>query len=327
LSAKLFIAFLLMIFSFPAFAGTDMKCPTAPTTQWRDALDEADLQKYVRKRHDGNWSSYIAKWERQIDTARDVLSRKKALVIRIDKLRLPLRGAELSRYIVGMEQRVETAYCLAEREHRAETKREIGNLGSAELAKRSIAGKQIANKVGCQKCHGDWGISLKADIPNIAGQKLGYLANQLRAFQKNKSINTHSFGSSMRNEKIMLQRAKLLTPDNKLNVAVYYASLKCQNGNNKAPASNQPESAKVCVACHGNNGNSISRMVPRLAGQKKDYLENELRSFRMTKGNPRSFSFNNKRYHQLMSAIAAPLTNMEMKELAVWFSLQSCEDQ
>jgi cytochrome c553 len=326
LSAKLITALLLMVFSFPAFAGTTMECPIAPTTAWRTALDEADLQKYVNKRHDGNWSSYIAKWERQIDTARDVLSRKKALIIRIDKIRMPLRGEELVQYIVGMEQRVETAYCLAEKARTTKIIRKIENIAPAELAKRSIAGKQIAKQTGCHKCHGIQGISDKPDIPNIAGQRLGYLANQLRAFQKNKSIDTHLFGSSMRSEKVMLAKAKLLTSDNKLNVAVYYASLKCQGGDrNGAQASDQTESAKVCVACHGYNGKSISRMVPRLAGQKKIYLMNELRSFRMTRGNPRSFRFNNRRYHQLMSAIAAPLTNAEMKELAVWFSAQTCE--
>ncbi|MBT3700922.1 MAG: c-type cytochrome [Alphaproteobacteria bacterium] len=324
--AKLITAFLLMVFSFPAFAATELKCPVAPTTPWRTALNEADLKKYVNRRHDGNWSSYIAKWERQIDTARDVLGRKKALIIRIDKSRLPLRGDELAIYITGMEQRVETAYCLAERKRMAENIREIEKLGPAELAKRSVAGKRTAIQAGCQNCHGDQGVSNKPEIPNIGGQRLGYLANQLRAFQKDKSINTHLFGSSMRSEKIMLQSAKNLTPKNKLDIAAYYASLNCGGENNKGTsAPDQPESAKVCIACHGNNGNSISQMVPRLAGQKKVYLVNELRSFRMTKGNSSSFRFNNRRHHQLMSAIAGPLTNVEMRELAVWFSSQTCE--
>jgi len=41
------------------------------------------------------------------------------------------------------------------------------------------AGKSIA----CQACHGGDGISIAAEVPNLAGQKVQYLTNQLKAFR------------------------------------------------------------------------------------------------------------------------------------------------
>ena len=41
----------------------------------------------------------------------------------------------------------------------------------------------------CQACHGRNGISLSATIPNLAGQKPGYLVNQLMAFKKGERKN------------------------------------------------------------------------------------------------------------------------------------------
>ena len=43
-------------------------------------------------------------------------------------------------------------------------------------------GKQ--KSLGCQACHGATGISVSAEIPNLAGQKAAYLKTQLTAFRK-----------------------------------------------------------------------------------------------------------------------------------------------
>jgi len=323
---NILVVALVTITAFPAFAKTDMVCPEASATPWRAALEETDIKKYVAKRHDGNWSTYIAHWERQIDTARDVQSRKKALVVRFGKNRKSLKGQNLENYIIGMSQRVDLAYCLEERERIAKSLSEIEGQSAAEMAKRKKEGKRLSNLIGCPKCHGESGTSEKPEVPNIAGQKIGYLVNQLRAFQKEHAVNTSPFGSTLRSEKDMQKWAKSLTPDDKLNISVYYGTQECQSGTTKpSSATQQPENANVCLACHGNNGASISQVVPRLAGRKEAYLLAELRAFRMTKGDPRSFRFNNRRYHQFMSAIAAPLTNRQMEILAKWFSSQSCK--
>ena len=127
---------LVTITAFPAFAKSDIACPEASATPWRAALEETDIQKYVTSRHDGNWSAYIAHWERQIDTARDVQNRKKALVVRFGKKRKALQGQNLENYIIGMSQRVDVAYCLAERQRVAKSLSKIEGQSAAEMAKR-----------------------------------------------------------------------------------------------------------------------------------------------------------------------------------------------
>jgi cytochrome c553 len=43
-----------------------------------------------------------------------------------------------------------------------------------------------AKSLGCQACHGSNGIGTAPDIPNLAGQKAGYIAAQLAAFRAGK---------------------------------------------------------------------------------------------------------------------------------------------
>ncbi|HEY0746289.1 MAG TPA: c-type cytochrome [Steroidobacteraceae bacterium] len=74
--------------------------------------------------------------------------------------------------------------------------------------------------------------------------------------------------------------------------------------------------ATVCFACHGANGNSIAPNFPRLAGQRPDYLYHRLRSF---KSAPAADPYYSK---SPMTALAAPLTDDAMRDLAAFFSSQ-----
>ncbi len=51
----------------------------------------------------------------------------------------------------------------------------------------AAAGKAKAE--ACAACHGANGVSVSADIPNLAGQKAKYIASQLKAFKSGKRIN------------------------------------------------------------------------------------------------------------------------------------------
>jgi cytochrome c553 len=67
-----------------------------------------------------------------------------------------------------------------------------------------------------------------------------------------------------------------------------------------------------CAACHGPEGNKpITPETPRLAGQQYDYLVQSLNAYRKgTRDNP------------VMSAMAKPLTEKEIRDLAGYFSTQ-----
>ena len=65
----------------------------------------------------------------------------------------------------------------------------------------------------------------------------------------------------------------------------------------------------VCAACHGANGVSVADNIPNLAGQRRAYLEAQLRALKAgTRKNP------------LMNAMAAQLSNDDIVNVAAYFS-------
>jgi cytochrome c553 len=69
--------------------------------------------------------------------------------------------------------------------------------------------------------------------------------------------------------------------------------------------------AATCVACHGENGNSASPAFPSLSGQPKQFIVSALFQFR-----------EGKRQNEIMSPMAAKLSNADMNDLAAYFSAQ-----
>jgi cytochrome c553 len=74
--------------------------------------------------------------------------------------------------------------------------------------------------------------------------------------------------------------------------------------------------AAVCFTCH--NANGISRIpgTPHLAGQERSYLESALRAYRDGQS----------RQNPTMSAMAKPLTDRDIVNIAAYFSLRSRMD-
>lgn len=70
--------------------------------------------------------------------------------------------------------------------------------------------------------------------------------------------------------------------------------------------------ATVCVACHGPNGNAIVPTFPKLAGQRAEYLQGELLKFKR-----------GARPDSPMTALALPLTDEDIRNLAVYFAAQT----
>jgi cytochrome c553 len=75
------------------------------------------------------------------------------------------------------------------------------------------AGRTVMEKK-CQYCHGKNGIA-KSVLPNIAGQKLGYLVRSLRAFKTRERKNP-----------TMELVVESLSDEDIANVAAYYAAIK-----------------------------------------------------------------------------------------------------
>ncbi|MDB4042415.1 cytochrome c4 [Methylophilaceae bacterium] len=81
--------------------------------------------------------------------------------------------------------------------------------------------------------------------------------------------------------------------------------------------SNQYLSAKkivnnLCIACHAIDGNSSISMNPKLAGQHSAYITKQLMNFK-----------NGTRENAVMAGMVASLTEDDMKNLGLYFSMQS----
>jgi cytochrome c553 len=73
------------------------------------------------------------------------------------------------------------------------------------------------------------------------------------------------------------------------------------------------KAAEACAACHGEDGTKlITPDTPILAGQYADYLEHALRLYR--KG---------ARQNPMMTPMAQPLTDEDIRNLAAFFSQQT----
>jgi cytochrome c553 len=83
-------------------------------------------------------------------------------------------------------------------------------------------------------------------------------------------------------------------------------------------AATKPDTARaqqivtqVCAACHGADGNSVAAVNPNLAGQDADYITLQLAHFKA-----------GIRVNPTMQAMAAPLSDEDMRALGDYFSRQ-----
>jgi len=100
-------------------------------------------------------------------------------------------------------------------------------------------------------------------------------------------------------------------------LATSFIANAAEGGKAKAdPANGKAISEKVCVACHGVDGNSPAAINPILAGQGAAYLYKQLSNFKSVDGKPAL------RNNPVMAGMTAALSDQDMRDLAAWFSSQ-----
>ncbi len=83
------------------------------------------------------------------------------------------------------------------------------------LAQDAAAGRAKAQ--ACAVCHGQLGVSVTPDAPNLAGQPAIYLAAQLRAYR-----------SGVRKHEVMAVMAKPLSDGDIADLAAWYAAIRIE---------------------------------------------------------------------------------------------------
>jgi len=71
------------------------------------------------------------------------------------------------------------------------------------------------------------------------------------------------------------------------------------------------DESQLCQGCHGEDGNSIDPLVPKLAGQYAKYIAKQLRNYQA-----------GLRTHQIMNAMAATISDEELSDIASYFANQ-----
>lgn len=156
----------------------------------------------------------------------------------------------------------------------------------------AAAGRKIAGQ--CRTCHGIDGYAKIPVAPHIGGEQASYIRNQLTAFRDGTRVH-----------EMMSVVAKMLTDQQIADVAAWYSSHSA-TATLTADASGAPE---ACTACHGVDGIAVIEDAPNLAGETNIYIDTQLKAFRL-----------GKRKHEVMSVVAAEMTDAEIRAVADWYA-------
>ena len=170
-------------------------------------------------------------------------------------------------------------------------------------AQTPAPGDQAAGKAAagaCAACHGNQGVSGNPATPSVAGQDAGYLATALRAYK-----------DGTRKDESMKGPAAALDERAMQDIAAFYAAQQPQSLNVRRPLTTA-EWTERCDRCHGPGGNSTDPLIPRLAAQRADWLEEVLQAYRT-----------GARKSTAMAAMSALMSEADVKDLAAHYARRS----
>ena len=86
------------------------ECPALPDISWW-LSDPVKIASYIDTKHDGEWSKYIAKWERHLKNMQVLWVKDSVAVFK--KAGVRLKGEKLGNYIADVKRRISALNCLA----------------------------------------------------------------------------------------------------------------------------------------------------------------------------------------------------------------------
>jgi cytochrome c553 len=158
----------------------------------------------------------------------------------------------------------------------------------------------------CASCHGAGGNSTIVANPKLAAQPAAYIHKQLV-----------DFTTPNRQQPVMTTYAKMLSDEEKTNIAAWLSTQQVKPGAAKNKDTVElgrkiyrggiaDRGVAACASCHGATGSGIPAQYPRLAGQHQDYTFTQLQAFK-------SGARNNS---PQMGTLAKRMSDEEMKAVA-----------
>ena len=194
-------------------------------------------------------------------------------------------------------------------------------------------GRRLAGP--CVDCHGRAGIAPDDTMPNLAGQKPGFMVKQLKDMRSSankragltlmedidKEVRADRFRLTRvgRSNEIMDPLVLNLSDADIEHLAAYYAALPCSTAGTLTPPP-EPRQAVRCKTCHGASGVSKSPMIPNLSGQSGRYIAERLTAYRKI-GQELTTK---ERRRNIMATQARLLKDKDIADLADYFSALAC---
>jgi cytochrome c553 len=160
-------------------------------------------------------------------------------------------------------------------------------------------GRALANT--CLGCHGIPNYKNaypNYSVPKLEGQHPEYIVSALQGYRNRD-----------RSHLTMHAQASSLSDQDMRDVAAYFTREPLKP--DASPEGKVPETAQVCVACHGEDGVGITPLYPTLSGQHADYLARALTEYK--KGG---------RKNPVMKTFAEHLSAEQIEELANYYAAQ-----
>ena len=155
----------------------------------------------------------------------------------------------------------------------------------------------------CMGCHGIEGYRNAYPsfrVPELGGQKSGYIKDALLAYR-----------AGTRPHPTMQAQASSLTDDDIDNIVTWLATYGEVQDTTTAEQVAGLQAAQICATCHGVAGAAVQPTPPTLAGQHKDYLVYALKSYK-----------DGSRGANVMNAFAATLTDEDIEVIAEFYARQ-----
>lgn len=184
----------------------------------------------------------------------------------------------------------------------------------AGTEKQAVGGEVAGTAHMCSSCHGLEGRSISPTFPRLAGQQQEYIETQLKAFRDHSRADPHA-------HTYMWGMAAHLSDATIAGLAAYYGSRKPVPGTPADPAEVAAgkkifdegipaTDVPACAACHGEQAQGAGA-IPRLAGQHRSYLEQQLAAFA-----------SNARANEIMHDNSKNLTPQQISAVAAYLSSQ-----
>ena len=189
----------------------------------------------------------------------------------------------------------------------------------------------------CAACHGKVGHAVNTNIPNLAGQSLEYLINQLQRFAGlarsdfvedavDPPVAPDPDRSRQRRSELMKQHTSAVATNALRDVAEYFSSLPCVQADRLPEPDATQSGIGWCADCHAPQKVQAIPSIPYIYGQNPDYLEVQLLAFKRANADPPQTG-SKERTHPAMDLFLRDILDARLREAAQYYARLDCSSQ